>query len=101
MKWIKPEVSKNLTFMTEHDNLTSLKIRTYYHYFTLFILSLQVYLTLLQMSYEHYKKISGPEQLTSEDRATIYYSAPYNIFDKEDSFTLIDTFVNLNNIQQL
>ncbi|XP_052067687.1 uncharacterized protein LOC127706981 [Mytilus californianus] len=60
-----------------------------------------VYMTLLEMSYQHYEKLAGAEQLTSEDRATIYYSAPHSIFDKEDSFVLFNTMVYLNNIQSI
>ncbi|CAC5426267.1 unnamed protein product [Mytilus coruscus] len=32
---------------------------------------IEVYMTLLEMSYQHYEKLAGAEQLTSEDRATI------------------------------
>ncbi|XP_052072340.1 uncharacterized protein LOC127710495 [Mytilus californianus] len=60
-----------------------------------------VYMTLLEMSYQHYEKLAGAEQLTSEDRAIIYYSAPHSIFDKEDSFILFNTMVYLNNIQSI
>ncbi|XP_052075666.1 uncharacterized protein LOC127713089 [Mytilus californianus] len=60
-----------------------------------------VYITLLEMSYQHYEKLARAEQLTSEDRATIYYSAPHSIFDKEDSFILFNTMVYLNNIKSI
>ena len=67
----------------------------------MFFFFFQVYLTLLEISYQHYEKLAGANLLTSEDRATIYYSAPYNIFDKKDSITLINTFVRLNNMESI
>ena len=61
-------------------------------------ISFQVYLTLLEISNEHLEKLGCDEELTCEDRATIYYSLPYDMFYEGTIPSLVETFVKLNNM---
>ncbi|CAC5418978.1 unnamed protein product [Mytilus coruscus] len=58
----------------------------------------KVYFTLLEMSKSHYEKLCKNLELDETDRAIICYSRPLDILHFESRNTLIENFVQLNNI---
>lgn len=60
-----------------------------------------VYFTILEISYQHYLKLAGADDLPNEERATIYYSHPKDLLDEHTIPILIDTFVRLNDMESI
>ncbi|CAG2235508.1 unnamed protein product [Mytilus edulis] len=46
----------------------------------------KVYMTLLEISNTHFRKLEGNQELTPQDRATIYYSKPLNILQDDELY---------------
>ncbi|XP_063403478.1 uncharacterized protein LOC134687260 isoform X2 [Mytilus trossulus] len=59
----------------------------------------KVYMTLLEISNTHFQKLEGNQELSHEDRATIYYSKPLNILQYDERCILMETLITLNNIE--
>ncbi|XP_076076652.1 uncharacterized protein LOC143047477 isoform X2 [Mytilus galloprovincialis] len=59
----------------------------------------KVYMTLLEISNTHFRKLEGNQELTPQDRATIYYSKPLNILQDDERSILMETCIRLNNIE--
>lgn len=59
----------------------------------------QVFVTLLEISRQHYIKLAANKELEDGDKAIIYYSRPFNILNETDRNVLIESFVRLNNMQ--
>ncbi|CAC5407302.1 unnamed protein product [Mytilus coruscus] len=60
----------------------------------------KVYLTLLEMTEKHCRKLERQDQLTDTDRACIYYVKPFDIIFEEERNMLIECLMRLNNIKQ-
>ncbi|XP_071174910.1 uncharacterized protein [Mytilus edulis] len=60
----------------------------------------KVYLTLLEMTETHCRKLERQDQLTDTDRACIYYFKPFDIIFEEERNMLIECLMRLNNIKQ-
>ncbi|XP_076083654.1 uncharacterized protein LOC143054511 [Mytilus galloprovincialis] len=58
-----------------------------------------VFVTVLEISRQHYIKLAANKELEDGDKAIIYYSRPFNILNETDRNVLIETFVRLNNMQ--
>ncbi|XP_052086948.1 uncharacterized protein LOC127724127 [Mytilus californianus] len=59
----------------------------------------KVYMTLFEISNNHFRKLEGNQELTPEDKATIYYSKPLNILQDDERSILMEIFIRLNNIE--
>ncbi|XP_063407986.1 uncharacterized protein LOC134691393 isoform X2 [Mytilus trossulus] len=59
-----------------------------------------VFVTVLEMSRQHYIKLAANKELEDGDKAIIYYSRPFNILNESDRNVLIESFVRLNNMQR-
>ncbi|CAC5391693.1 unnamed protein product [Mytilus coruscus] len=59
----------------------------------------KVYMTLLEISNTHFRKLKGNQELTPQDRDTIYYSTPLNILQDDERSILVEIFIRLNNIE--
>ncbi|XP_071181562.1 uncharacterized protein [Mytilus edulis] len=58
-----------------------------------------VFVTVLEISRQHYIKLAANKELEDGDKAIIYYSRPFNILNERDRNVLIESFVRLNNMQ--
>lgn len=61
----------------------------------------KVYFTLLEISYQHYQKLKGTDNLDDIDRAVIYYSDPLDMLCEHERNILIESFMMLNNIESI
>ncbi|CAC5390616.1 unnamed protein product [Mytilus coruscus] len=59
----------------------------------------EVFVTVLEISRQHYIKLAANKELEDGDKAIIYYSRPFNILNERDRNVLIESFVRLNNMQ--
>ena len=55
---------------------------------------------MLEISQDHLRKLEGNIDVPLDERATIYYTRPYDIMDNEDRSILINSLIRLNNFIQ-
>ncbi|CAC5418090.1 unnamed protein product [Mytilus coruscus] len=60
----------------------------------------KIYLTVLEMTETHCRKLERQDQLTDTDRACIHYVKPFDIIFEEERNMLIECLMHLNNIHQ-
>ncbi|XP_063398095.1 uncharacterized protein LOC134683022 [Mytilus trossulus] len=59
----------------------------------------KVIFTLLEIRVSHLEKLRKNQKLDDEDKAVIYYSIPYDIFNQIDRNTVMEYFMKLNNVK--
>ncbi|XP_071128553.1 uncharacterized protein [Mytilus edulis] len=59
----------------------------------------KVIFTLLEIRVSHLEKLRKNQKLNDEDRALLYYSIPYDIFNQTDRNIVMEYFTKLNNVK--
>ncbi|CAC5418048.1 unnamed protein product [Mytilus coruscus] len=59
----------------------------------------KVIFTLLEIRVSHLEKLRKKQKLDDDDKALIYYSIPYDIFNQTDRNIVMEYFIKLNNVK--